>query len=337
MQARYEIPSLTPDYGDPAGEVRACREGCALFDFSFVERARVQGPAAQELVAWFANRRIDDMAAGKIRYALRLNDDGTVRSDLTVWKIAEEHFEIMSGHPPDIADLCAAGGSSVCPLAHDTAIFAVQGPNSLRTLRPLCPQPERLAGLKYFEHDTVSIADVDCCVGRLGYTGEAGFELIFAKSAADQFWSQLSSHCTPGGFIAADVLRIEAGFPLFWNDFAVPVTPTEAGLAHFASSNEPSPTSALRRICFSATTRARPQMWRFKCPPSRPAERGEIAVTSACFSARTNSVVGLGYVTADTDLSQTPLLDPSGQFSDLCAQSLPIYDPGKARPRAEWR
>ena len=50
-----------------------------------------------------------------------------------------------------------------------------------------------------------------------------------------------------------------------------------------------------------------------------------------------NCVVGLGYVTAETDLAHTPLVDPSDEFGELGAQSLPIYDAGKARPRAQWR
>ncbi len=337
MLARYAIPSLTADYGDPAGEVRACREDCALFDFSFVQRARVEGAGAGELVAEFANRGADDMPAGTIRYALRLRDDGTVLSDLTVWKMSDEHFEIMSGHPPDIADLCAAGGSSMHPHAQDTAIFAVQGPNSLRKLDPLCSHPERLAALRYFEHDTVSIGGVECLVGRLGYTGEAGFELICTKYHAGRLWSLLSSQITPGGFIAADVLRIEAGFPLFWNDFVIPVTPAEAGLAHFAGGDGAPISNPLKRICFSAASAKHPRMWRFKQPPGRPVSAGEVAATSACFSVRMNCVVGLGYVAASTDLANAPLVDPSGAFSELRAQTLPIYDAGKARPRAEWR
>lgn len=337
MHALYEIPSLIPDYGDPAGEVRACREDCALFDFSFVRRASVSGSQAGELVSRFANRRVDDMAVGKIRYALRLNEDGSALSDLTLWKMSDEHFEVMSGHGRDIVDLCAMGSADVRALGNDSAILALQGPNSLKLLRPWCSDPDKLAGLKYFEHGRFSVADGDCLVGRLGYTGEAGFELICSKAHAAHLWSLLSSQCTPAGFIAADILRIEAGFPLFWNDFAVPVTPAELGLVQFSNQDAPARPDGLRRICFSATSKEPPQLWRSGRPPTRPSRPGEVAVTSACCSGRVNGVLGLGYVAADTDLERTPLIDPTGQFTTLQAQSLPVYDPDKTRPRAAWR
>ncbi len=337
MQIQYEIPSLTSDFGDPDAEKRACREDCALFDFSFVQRARVSGPRAADLVMQFANRSIDDMAPGKIRYALRLNEDGTVVSDLTVWKISDEQFEIMSGHLPDIADLCALGGGDVTALSNDTAIFAVQGPNALLRLFSVCAEPEALARLAYFEHGAVSIAEVRCRVGRLGYTGEPGFELICSKADATHLWSMLASRCVPAGFIAADTLRIEAGFPLFWNDFALPVTPAEVGLAHFSSRCGTEPDQPLKRICFSAVSRDTPKMWRFETPPVRPTRPGEVAVTSACQSQLAKGVVGLGYVLASTSFGATQLFDPAGQFTGMRPQPLPLYDTQKTRPRSPWR
>ncbi len=336
MPISYQIPTLISDYGDPAAEVHACRNGCALFDFSFVQRAEVTGPHSADLVEKFVHRAVAQLEPGTIRYALRLRDDGTVLSDLTVWKMSDHHFEIMSGHPPDLAALAAMGDGTVSLPADDTAIFAVQGPRALESLSPLCTEVERLAALRYFEHSVICIGDVDCRVGRLGYSGEAGFELIVQRSKAEHLWSLLSSTCTPSGFIAADILRIEAGFPLFWNDFAIPVTPHEAGLSAFSLAKAATTPNTLKRICFSADTAELPQLWRFKELPARPSRPGEVAVTSAGYSTRADSVIGLAYVLARTDIESTPLFDPTGVFTQLHALPLPFYDRTKARPRAEW-
>ncbi len=337
MQTVYEIPSLITDFGDPERELNACRTDCALFDFSFVQRARVKGREAKTIVEAFATRNLDSMPIGKIRYALRLGENETLVSDLTIWKISDEHFEVMSGHPQDIRDLQTQGGACVQDLTDESAIFAVQGPHALERLAPRCGTADQLAELSYFEHINCTVGGTSCRVGRLGYTGEAGFELVCSRANAAQLWACLTENIQPAGFIAADVLRIEAGFPLFWNDFALPVTAQEAGLSAFSRSNSTSSAATLRRICFSANSATRPILWRPESTPDRPAKPGEVAVTSACYSTRAERVLGLGYVLASSVETETEMFDLGGQFHDIRTQSLPFYDFAKARPRAAWR
>ena len=69
-----------------------------------------------------------------------------------------------------------------------------------------------------------------CVIGRLGYSGEPGFEIIVDVELQAQLWNELSGRARPAGFAATDILRIEAGLVLFANEFVVPVTPSEAGL-----------------------------------------------------------------------------------------------------------
>lgn len=333
----YEIPQLTPDYGNPAQEVETCRNDCALFDFSFVRRASIVGSDAASFLESFSGRQLSGTREGKIRYAIRVKEDGNLLSDLTIWKMTDEHFQVMSGHHDDIKALQSLGGSAVRDLSSDTAIFAVQGPNSLRTLAPLCATPTHLEQLQYFEWASVTIANVECLVGRLGYTGEAGFELICGKSAAKQLWPALTKHISPAGFIAADVLRIEAGFPLFWNDFAIPVDLWEAGLNSFSDATPPTArANALKRVCFTADAHFVPIMWRPARRPVRPKKGGEIAVTSACSSARAGRVLGLGFMLSCEAKDCPELSDPSGCFANIRLETLPYYDPAKARPRAAW-
>ena len=321
MHGTYEIPKLTADFGDAAGEISACREDCALFDFSFVLRARIHGKEANDVVAAFANRPVAAMRSGKVFYALRLREDGTVKSDLTVWKFADGQYEVMSGHAQDIEDLRAIAGDLMIDLSGETAIFAVQGPNAFAKLAPLCANPTSLAELGYFEHAALLVGGKACLVGRLGYTGEAGFELICSRSDGPDMWEMLSAHVRPAGFIAADTLRIEAGFPLLWNDFAVPVGVVEAGLQQFSASHAEMSQTSLTRICFSAApTGTSLAMWRFEHPPTRPTNPGELAVTSACFSARVGGTLGLGYMLERDGLRTPQLNDQAGLFQNIRIQ-----------------
>ncbi len=337
MAIAYEIPELIADFGDPGREIQACRDDCALFDFSFVHRAVVTGPKAQAVVEAFASRDLKKMTSGKIRYALRLRENETLISDLTIWKMSDEHFEVMSGHPQDIRDLSTQAGADMVDLTPGSAIFAIQGPSALERLAPHCTHTATLAGLGYFEHALSTICGTQCQVGRLGYTGEAGFELICSRSDAAHLWSRLAEHVQPAGFIAVDTLRIEAGFPLFWNDFVLPVTAPEAGLGSFSSPPSASPSTALKRICFSANSERVPRLWRSSAEPRRPHRIGEVAVTSACFSARAQRVLGLGYVLADSAGTDARLYDQDGTFTELRQEALPFYDFTKSRPRAAWR
>jgi glycine cleavage system aminomethyltransferase T len=322
------------DYGDPRAEARACREAAALFDFSFVRRARVEGRGAAAALSRFARRPLADMARGRIRYALRAAPSGLLLSDLTVWRHAEEEFEVMSGRAADIAGLAALPGLRVRDPGAETAILAVQGPGTPEALAPLC-DADRLRALGYFEFARMKVAGVPALVGRLGYTGEAGVEIVVARGAGAALWRGLAERARPAGFAAADILRIEAGFPLFWNDFAIPVTAAEAGLAAFSEPVEAEP-PAIRRICFTAEADAAPLLWGPEPGLARPAP-GEITVTSACASELAGGILAMGYArAADLDAAR-PLVDPRGEFRAIRPVGMPLHDPAKARPRAPWR
>jgi aminomethyltransferase len=324
------------DYGDPAAEARACRTDCALFDFSFLEGARVSGAGASGVVATFTGRPVDALAEGRIHYALRVGSHGQALADLTVWRTGAQSFEVMSGRRDDITDLLAYAASEldVHDLAEERAVFAIQGPGSLEALRRL-GEVGSIERLPYFGFCHHAIAGIPCTIGRLGYTGEAGFEIIAARRDAHDLWQALSAQARPAGFIAADMLRIEAGFVLFQNEFRLPVSPAEAGLGRlYRSTAGAAPQLAL--ISFRAEAHAMRWPWTPLHALKLPASRGEIAVTSACESVMAGGILGLGYVHTDT-APEARLHDPAGTFVNIARTAMPFYDTAKQRPRAPWR
>jgi glycine cleavage system T protein (aminomethyltransferase) len=330
---------LTNDFGDPAAEARACRADCALFDFSFLECARLQGPRARGVIEAFAGRRLDALAQRQIVYALRLDAGGNVVADLTIWRTGPQAFEVMSGRRDDIAALLELAGPQiqVTDLTAQRATFAAQGPGTFEALRNL-GDGDVIRRLQYFTFDHTGLAGIPCMIGRLGYTGEPGFEIIVAHGQACDLWRTLSRHLRPAGFVAADLLRIEAGFPLFTNEFSLPVRPAEAGLARFHGAGD-QPGCAIKLVSFHADASDLPSLswpWRPARAPERPARPGELAVTSACDSVVAGGVLGLGYALAGTTPS-TPLRDPTGIFRNIRLTALPFYDTAKRRPRAPWR
>lgn len=323
------------DFGDGAAEARACRTDCALFDFSFLECARLSGLGAGQIVETFTGRSLATLAPGKIYYALRVSPTGEVVADLTLWRIGENSYEVMSGRPADIADLLLQADSmvAVADIGRNAATFALQGPRSLDALSHL-GDVTGIERLGYFSFTEATLDGVACRVGRLGYTGEAGFEIIAPRHAARALWDALSEHARPAGFVAADMLRIEAGFVLFCNEFHLPVSPQEAGLGRFHRPTG-SPLPQLTLISFRAEADVLQVPWQPPRDLRRPTEPGEIAVTSACQSNAAGGILGLGYVRADTGLD-AGFRDPTGIFRKIRRAPLPFYDTAKRRPRAAW-
>jgi aminomethyltransferase len=333
----FDPATVVRQYGDPAEEVRVCRTACALFDFSFVARASIRGPRALDAIARLTRRPLGDLRPGQIRYSVREDENGHLVSDLTVWRHGDR-YEVMSGRTEDIADLvrAPAPGSSVKDHSPTTAIFAVQGPDALAALAEHLDS-RAIAHLPYFTFAETEIRGVHCIAGRLGYTGESGFEIVLPREAAGDIWHHLGRTARAAGFIAADILRIEAGFVLFANEFRVPVSAPEAGLERFANQHAPSENAGTALVCFRANARERPVLWQPSGPVARPTHRGTIIVTSACHSAAAGGTLGLGYVLQTDAVTGARLHDPTGAFTDIEVVPRPYYDPEKRKPRAAWR
>ena len=327
---------LVHDFGDGAAEARMCRTNCALFDFSFLECARLEGAGARSLIEGFTGRSLEALAEKEIFYALRAGPVGELLADLTVWRTGADVFEVMSGRREDILDLlaCAGPGVKVTEMSQHRAVFAVQGPRTLEILRKF-GDVKPIEALKYFAFAQADLAGVSCTIGRLGYTGEAGVEIIADRQSARKLWQALASEIGPAGFVAADMLRIEAGFVLFSNEFRLPVSAREVGLEKFGRPIDPlKPEISL--VSFRATADGLSWPWQPARVVHRPAVPGTIVVTSACNSVAAGGILGLGYVQAGTK-SGTVLSDPTGTFRDICLTQKPFFDTRKQRVRAAWQ
>lgn len=333
----FDAGLLVHDYGDVEAEVRACREQAALFDFSFMSMARLSGPDALKAIAQLTDRDLDGLAEGRIRYALGRDPDGWLRSDLTIWKETADSFMVMSGLVQDVLGLenmAQQGGLdvSVETGGDDVAVYSVQGPDALSALDGLF-DTARLKALPYFRFTRLDVAGVDCHVGRLGYTGERGFEIVLSAEDDGQLWRELAARVRPAGFAAADCLRIEAGFVLFANEFCLSVTAEEAGLGAFAGDDLISPRYGL--VCFRAECSEAPVLGSLPKAIHAP-EPGTITVTSACHSVIADGILGLGYVPFDEAGTDTTFIDPGGRFKNVRTVPMPFYDTEKRRPRGDW-
>jgi glycine cleavage system T protein (aminomethyltransferase) len=327
---------LVLDFGDAAAEARMCRTNCALFDFSFLECARLEGVQAQNIIEAFTGRSLKSLGEKEIFYTLRTGPDGELLADLTVWRTGADSFDVMSGRREDVVDLLghAGPGLKITDMTASRAVFAVQGPRTLETMRKF-GDVTRIAALKYFAFAETHLAGIACTVGRLGYTGEAGVEILVDRDSASKLWQALAAEIRPAGFVAADMLRIEGGFVLFSNEFRLPVWPREAGLEKFGRPIDPS-APEISLVSFRATMDGPSWPWQPSRILRRPTIPGTVVATSSCNSIAAGGILGLGYVLAGTN-SATILNDPTGTFGNICLTQRPFFDTGKQRVRAAWQ
>jgi len=75
-------------------------------------------------------------------------------------------------------------------------------------------------------------------ISRTGYTGEDGFEIYAPPALGVELFRELSESARPCGLGARDVLRIEAGLPLYGHEISEDTTPFEANLDRFVDTSK---------------------------------------------------------------------------------------------------
>jgi aminomethyltransferase len=223
----------------PAGlmaEHHHTRTAAGLFDVSHMGQLRLVGPDAGAAFESLIPVDVIDLAVGKQRYGLLLNDEGGIIDDLMFFKREEDIFVIVNGacKVGDIAHIQARIGArcQVTPMP-ERALLALQGPQAVTVLSRLSPGVEKLVFMTggYFKVQA-GAQSIEVFLTRSGYTGEDGFEISVHELQAQALAKALLAQpeVKPIGLGARNSLRLEAGLPLYGNDIDSTTTPVEAGL-----------------------------------------------------------------------------------------------------------
>ncbi|MDD2917877.1 glycine cleavage system aminomethyltransferase GcvT [Rhodoferax sp.] len=236
--AGYSMPVQYPE--GLMAEHKHTRTAAGLFDVSHMGQLRLVGSDAAAAFESLIPVDVIDLAVGKQRYGLLLNDAGGIIDDLMF--VNRDHanggdiFVIVNGacKVGDIAHIQAKIGSRchVIPMP-ERALLALQGPQAVTALSRLAPGVEKLVFMTggSFTVDTGE-QKIDVFLTRSGYTGEDGFEISVHASEAMALARALLAQpeVKPIGLGARNSLRLEAGLPLYGNDIDSSTTPVEAGL-----------------------------------------------------------------------------------------------------------
>jgi aminomethyltransferase len=196
----------------------------------------LRGAAVRPFLRHLLANDVDKLkAAGKALYSCMLRPDGGVIDDLIVYFLADDWFRMVVNAATTDKDLAwigeQAGAFAVAVEPRfDLGMIAVQGPHARAKAEPLLPAALRAPAMAL---NPFSAAHADgWFVGRTGYTGEDGFEIILPEAQAPGLWRSLAAAgVQPCGLGARDTLRLEAGMNLYGNDMDESVSPLVSGLA----------------------------------------------------------------------------------------------------------
>jgi aminomethyltransferase len=223
----------------PAGlmaEHHHTRTAAGLFDVSHMGQLRLEGSDAAAAFESLMPVDVIDLAVGKQRYGLLLNEAGGIMDDLMFVRRADDIFVVVNGacKVADIAHIQASIGTrcQVIPMP-EMALLALQGPQVVTALSRLAPGVEKLVFMTsgHFNVNT-GTQQIPVFLTRSGYTGEDGFEISVHSSQADALARALLAQpeVKPIGLGARNSLRLEAGLCLHGNDIDASTTPVEANL-----------------------------------------------------------------------------------------------------------
>jgi glycine cleavage system T protein len=219
----------------------ATRDGACLFDESSFAKLEVVGPRACHFLQRVCANDVD-RPVGKVVYTQLLNRRGGIECDVTVTRLADDRFRIISGTAFGNHDLewirKQLGNEEGVDLRDVTGAYAclgVWGPRAREILMSLTSADLSNDGFPYMSAREIVVADAPCTALRVTYVGELGWELHSGSEFAASLWDALLEAgrphgLVPAGYRAIDSLRLEKGYRAWGADVTPEDTPLEAGL-----------------------------------------------------------------------------------------------------------
>jgi len=223
------------NYGSQMDEHHQVRQDAGMFDVSHMTIVDLKGERVTEFLRYLlANDVAKLKEEGKALYSCMLKQDGGVIDDLIVYYMNNNWYRMVvnaATHDKDMAWINQQAQAFDVDVNErvNAAMIAVQGPKAIAKAVSALPldEVEAVADMKRF-------FGVDCgewFIGRTGYTGEDGLEIMLPESEAPVLWDKLAqAGVKPCGLGARDTLRLEAGMNLYGSDMTEETSPLISGL-----------------------------------------------------------------------------------------------------------
>jgi sarcosine dehydrogenase len=222
-------------------EHKAVRERVGVFDQSSFAKYELKGRDAAEALSWIC---ANDVARppGRLTYTQMLNSKGGIECDLTVARLADDHFYIVTGtgfRTHDLAwikDHIKPGlDASLEDVTEEWGTLSVMGPQSREVVDQITKADMSNEAFPFGHVHEIEIAGHLLRALRVTYVGELGWELHMPIGATGDVFDALmeagSAHgIAPAGYRALEALRLEKGYRAWGSDITPNDNPFQAGL-----------------------------------------------------------------------------------------------------------
>jgi aminomethyltransferase len=253
----FEMPV---SYTSILREHAAVRHRAGVFDLSHMAQFDLSGPGVGAFAETLTVNRVANMKPGQARYNIFTNERGGAHDDVIFYRLDDERWLLVvnaanaekmtavlgEGVRRHMASVNARDGLAeefqLRSRHGERALIAIQGPKSVAILSRFVDAD--IARMKYYSCIETAVRGVPSIIARTGYTGEDGFEIFCAAEDATDLWDALLAQgrpagLEPAGLGARDVLRLEAGMPLYGHELTEDITPIQAGLGWAVKLTKP--------------------------------------------------------------------------------------------------
>ena len=356
--ARYEYSYGRQNWFEhSAGEHRAVREQVGLFDQSSFAKFRLQGRDAARVLNPVCANEVD-VRPGRIVYTQWLNERGGIEADLTVTRLAEDCFLIVTAAATEFRDFDwlqrHIPADAHCVLTNVTSamgVISIMGPDARALLQSLTPDDLSHEAFPFAHSREIELGYARVRASRITYVGELGWELYIPTEFTAGVYDTIVAAGAPfglthAGYHALDSLRIEKAYRHWGHDITDEDTPLEAGLNFAVKFDKPGGFIGREALLKDRAAGPAKRLLQFKLLDpgpllyhNEPIWRDDALVghvTSGAYGHTLGGAIGLGYV----DTARAPDPDEGGFCIEVAGRripaevsSIPMYDPRNKRIR----
>jgi sarcosine oxidase, subunit alpha len=252
-------------------ECLAARNGVAILDASTLGKIDIQGKDVREFLNRIYANSWSQLAPGKCRYGLMLNEAGMVMDDGVTACISDTHFLMTTttGGAANVLNWLEKWHQTEWPelevymtsVTDHWTTAALVGPKSREVLAKLCSDIDLSKdAFKFMDWRDGTVAGVPARVFRISFSGELAYEINVDASYGNYVWKELMRagkefDITPYGTETMHVLRAEKGFIIVGQETDGSVTPIDLDMAWAVSMKKPYSFIGKRSLARSDTAR----------------------------------------------------------------------------------
>ena len=340
-----------------AAEHKAVRNNLGLYDMSSFGKIRVEGPDACAFMNYIGGGQYD-VPQGKIVYTQFLNDRAGIEADVTVTRLSEACYLVVTPAATRLADQTwmmrhkGAFNVVITDVTAGEGFLAVMGPNARKLLERVSPNDFSNANNPFGTAQNIELGMGLARVHRVTYVGELGWEVYvgadMAGHAFETLWEAAQSfNAKLCGMHMMDTCRIEKGFRHFGHDITCEDHVLEAGLG-FCVKTDKANFMGREAVLRKKEAGLDRRMVQFKLNDPEPLlyhnepiiRDGEIVgfLSSGNYGHHLGAAIGLGYVpclgeTSSDILASHYEIDVAGIRVQAEASLKSMYDPTGERTK----